>query len=167
MAAPRNAHSGNDCTSKRFLSLPRNVRVPALRLRIKSPLRQRAHSPLSPKCARYYLFASSYSSIPSNSVVLRYLSAASGRITTIVLPANSGCSRQAHSHGHGRPAGNSRRESLPPWPAAAPSSMDSSLANQFHTVHHRQVQGVRNEPGADSLNLVRPRLQRLATRASA
>src|SRR4051812_15273705 len=44
------------------------------RLLIKSPLRQRAHSPLSPKRARF----PHSSNIPSKRVVLRYRSAASG-----------------------------------------------------------------------------------------
>src|ERR1035438_7450094 len=69
----------------------RNVFCRIRRLLIKSPLRQRAHThPYHPNAPATPTLGGYSSNIPSNSVVLRYRSAASGSTVTIVLPANSG-----------------------------------------------------------------------------
>src|SRR5204863_5477800 len=82
------APKGHYCitlTSTQKTIRPCNVRTIADRLVIKSPLRQRAHSPLSPKPRPLYCIYRGDHDKPSNRDVLRYRSAASGSTTTIVF----------------------------------------------------------------------------------
>ena len=80
---------------------------------------------------------------------------------TIVFPANSGKFAETH---------RDRRRRPHEMPHRMPSSFASRRAisirllvgHRLDVVDHRQVERIGNEPGADALNLVRPRLERLA-----